>query len=234
MAGAIEQIHSTSFGKELIPEGIFNRFRELEPAFGKNYGMNNLKKLLIVAESNYFEDDLEKESVFKDPEKWYHGKNCPLIPEKKKDNVSSWIGEGYPIFNNIFDSIRTVLDESNIKYEKTYYLLDEFAFYKNYFLRPASRKGKNLSFEKDCKQIDRDVAGYALCGIIDIIQPNIVIFVSKYAYDEFNLYCSQNNKKFDNCIIEYTNHPSRPASWSDENGKQKFENLLREYWVKSK
>lgn len=75
MANAYEQIRSISLGKELIYEGIFNRFRELEPAIGKNYGMSNLNKLLVVAESNYFEDDLETKSVFKDAEKWYHIEN---------------------------------------------------------------------------------------------------------------------------------------------------------------
>ena len=34
MANAYEQIRSISLGKELIYEGIFNRFRELEPAIG--------------------------------------------------------------------------------------------------------------------------------------------------------------------------------------------------------
>jgi hypothetical protein len=117
MASAYEQIRSVSFGKELICEGIFNRFRELEPAIGKNYGMNNLHKLLVVAESNYFEDDWQTKSVFKVARDWYQGKNCPLIPEGKKQDVNNWIGEGYGIFNNLFKSMRTVLNESNIEYD---------------------------------------------------------------------------------------------------------------------
>lgn len=233
MANAYEQIRSISFGKELIDKGIFNRFRELEPAIGNNYGMNNLHKLLVVAESNYFEDDLEEKSVFKDAEKWYYGENCPLIPEEKKEHVKSWIGEGYPIFNNLFKSMKTVLNESNIKYDP--YLLEEFAFYKNYFLRPASRKGGNLSFKKDCKQIDRDVAGVALCGIIDVIKPDILIFTSKFACEEFIKYYQNANILFENTKIEFVYHPSRHFSWNHRNGlgKQTFERLLREYWLKS-
>ena len=234
MANAYEQIRSISLGKELIYEGIFNRFRELEPAIGKNYGMSNLNKLLVVAESNYFEDDLETKSVFKDAEKWYHIENCLLIPEEKKNDVNSWIGEGYTIFNNLFKSMKTVLNESNVEYEP--YLLEEFAFYKNYFLRPASRKGGNLSFKKDCKQIDRDVAGIALCGIIDVIKPDILIFTSKYACEEFKMYCQNENVVFDKLEIEFVYHPSRHFSWNHRKGlgKQKFERLLREYWLKRK
>ena len=231
MANAYEQIRSISFGKELICEGVFNRFRELEPAIGKNYGMNNLHKLLVVAESNYFEDDLETKSVFKDAEKWYHSANCPLIPEEKKGDVNSWIGEGYKIFDNIFKSMKTVLNESSIEYDS--YLLNEFAFYKNYFLRPASRKGSNLSFKKDCKQIDREVAGMALCGIIDIIEPDILIFTSKYAWEEFRRYCKNANLVFENTKIEFVYHPSLHFSWNHRNGlgKPTFERLLREYWL---
>lgn len=229
MAGAYEQIHSISFGKEVIPKGVFNRFRELEPAIGKNYGMNNLNKLLVVAESNYFEDDLETRSVFKDAEKWYFDENCLLIPDEKKKDVSSWIGEGPRIFNNIFKSMKIVLNEANIAYDN--YLLEEFSFYKNYFLRPASRKGTELSFKKDCKPIDRKIAGIALCGIIDIIKPDILIFTSKYAGEEFTKYCKNENLVFENTKIHSVNHPSR--AWNDKNGlgKQKFERLLREYWL---
>ncbi len=234
MANAYEQIRSISFGKELISKGIFNRFRELEPAIGKNYGMNNLHKLLVVAESNYFEDVLETKSVFKDAEKWYHSENIPLIPEEKKNDVNSWIGEGPGIFNNLFKSIKTVLNESKIEYDSSY-LLEEFAFYKNYFLRPASRKGSNLSFKKDCKQIDRDVAGMALCGIIDVIKPDILIFTSKYAWEEFSRYCQNANLVFENTKIDFVYHPSRHFSWNHRNhfGMQRFERLLREYWLKS-
>lgn len=81
MASAYEQIRSISFNNELSSENIFERFRDLEPAIGKKYGLNNLRKLLVVAESNYFEDDMEARSVFKDAEKWYFGENCPLIPK---------------------------------------------------------------------------------------------------------------------------------------------------------
>ena len=49
-------------------------------------------------------------------------------------------------------------------------------------------------------------------------------------------YFSKHNKSFNNVIIEKVSHPSSPW-WTRDNGKhgrQKFENLLREYWVKSK
>lgn len=125
-----------------------------------------------------------------------------------------------------------MLTEANIKYDTE--LIHEFAFYKNYFLRPASVKGNNRSFKKDCKPIDREVAGKALCGVIEVIQPDILIFVSKYAWEEFNGYCQNTNLVFENTKIESVYHPAHPGSWHNKNGlgKQKFEQLLREHWLK--
>ena len=80
--------------------------------------------------------------------------------------------------------------------------------------------------------MDREVAGIALCGIIDIDKPDIVIFVSKYAYMEFMKYSSANGYN-SNTLIDYVNHPAHPASWHHKNGNgiHKFEKLLKEHWI---
>src|ERR1035437_5078802 len=101
-------------GKDLIKEGIFERFPELIPAVGEpNYWKGEHSKLLLVGESNYFKDDMDSKSIFKDAEKWYDGKNSPLIPEEKKKDVSNWVGNSR--HNKIFKSMKTVLDEAGIK-----------------------------------------------------------------------------------------------------------------------
>ena len=102
----------------------------------------------------------------------------------------------------------------------------------NYFLRPATVRKNNRSFKKDCTQLDRDVAGSALCGIIDLDRPDVVIFVSKYAHSEFMKHLESNELSYD-IRIDFVNHPAHLASWHHRNGngKQKFERLLREYWI---
>lgn len=111
---------------------------------------------------------------------------------------------------------------------------EEAVFY-NYFLRPATKRANGeKGFKKDCEPLDRIVAGTALCGIIDIVIPDIVIFVSKYAFDEFMEYKKSVGYNT-NATIDYVCHPASfgPNGWSkSENGKQKFEKLLKEYWVK--
>jgi hypothetical protein len=218
-------------GKELIKDGIFVRFPELIPAVGEpNYWNGEHSKLLLVGESNYFKDDLESKSVFIDAEKWYHGKNCPLIPEEKKKDVSNWVGNSR--HNKIFKSMKTILDEVGIKNYKSD-LLQEAAYY-NYFLRPASVTKGNYGFEKNCEPIDCEVSYSALCGIIEEIKPNIVIFVSKYSHDKFMDFNGKEKNRFENVVIDFVNHFSSPRTWEHENGngRQKFEKLLREHWVK--
>lgn len=213
-------------GKDLIKGGIFERFPELIPKGGENYWQGEHSKLLVVGESNYFEDDMESKSDFKVAEKWYHGIDCCLIPKEMTKNVNNWkSGRG---FNNLFKSMKKVLEEEGINDFKAD-LINEITYY-NYFLRPACVKKSNRGFEKDCEPIDCEVSYSALCGIIEEIKPNIVIFVSKFSHGEFMESYIKEEKHFENVVIDYVNHFAQ-ACWYDANGQQKFENLLREHWV---
>ena len=111
------------------------------------------------------------------------------------------------------------------------HVYEEAMFY-NYFLRPATVRENNRSFKKDCTQLDHDLAGSALCGIIDLDRPDVVIFVSKYAHSEFNKYLESNRLSYE-IPINFVNHPAVHFSWNHRNGngKQKFERLLKEYWI---
>ncbi len=212
-------------GKEIIKDGIFVRFPELIPAVGDNYWSNKHSRLLLVGESNYFKDELKSDSNFMYADDWYKGDKSKLIPESKKNDVNNWKGSrGH---NNIYKSMKTVLNEIGIEnFEKG--LLWEAAYY-NYFLRPASVTKSSKCFDKDCKEIDCQVSYLALRGIIGEIKPDIVVFVSMYSYDKFMEYYKQEENYFKPVYIDYVNHFSN-ACWTQPNGKQKFENLLREYW----
>ena len=147
-----------------------------------------------------------------------------LIPKGKKKDVSNY--KGYKTFDRLCKSMNEVLNETLCEH-----VYEEAMFY-NYFLRPATVRKNNRSFKKDCTQLDRDVAGSALCGIIDLDRPDVVIFVSKYAHSEFRKYLESNKLSYA-IPIDFVNHPAHPASWHHRNGngKQKFERLLREYWI---
>lgn len=204
----------------IVKEGIFNRFEILKPALLDNYWSDKHSKLMIVAESNYLGDDVD--CVFKDPNLWYQGDDSrikQLLKDQEKE-VSNW--KYYKTFTKLCKVMNEV---ANIDCKSVY---EEAVFY-DYFLRPATVKGTK-SFEKDCTQLDRDVAGTALCGVIDILKPDIVIFASKYAHDEFAKY-SESVGYNTNVRIDYVNHPVMRNWYEVENGGPKFEKLLKEYWI---
>jgi|BioPla2DNA2_1021312.scaffolds.fasta_scaffold30403_1 hypothetical protein len=232
-----------NIGTNIIKEGIFERFPELTPAVGEpNYYKGEHSKLLLIGESNYFTDDFESKCAFKNAEKWYHGEGCNLIPEDEeiKHKVSNWVGGGR--FNNIFNSMKGVLEEAGVTDYNKENPLCEAAYY-NYFLRPASVKilpngKKDLGFKKDLQNLDCKVAYLALRGIIEKIKPNIVIFLSSLAWKWFTKYYDvDNDKSFtDDIVLDFVYHFSNPRTWNHKNGngRQKFENLLIEHWIKDK
>lgn len=216
----------------VIEEGIFERFPELIPAVGEHYWRedNSHKKLFLVGESNYFNDIDIQNSDFLDAEKWYKEKSAKLIPENRKKEVCNWKG-GYRTFENVYKVMNNVLSVAGIAYDD--YLLQEAAFY-NYFLRPAYNDGKHKGFIP--QSIDREVSGIALSGVIDRLQPDLVIFLSKKAYDGFSQYIGRDARLYDKSFIEFVYHPGSPR-WNRDNGAQgraKFEELLKHFWVVKK
>lgn len=209
---------------DIIKEGIFVRFPELIPAASKNYwNSKKHKRLLIIGECNYFDDNVD--SVYKIPKVWYKGKNTQhLIPKEKKSDISNY--KSNKTLYRLCKTMNDVLGEPLCKH-----VYDEAMFY-NYFLRPATLRKNDKSFKKDCTRMDRKVAGIALNRIIDIDHPDIIIFISKYAYMEYRKYMDKRRIAY--AIPTYCiNHPASHFSWyhRNGNGKQKFERLLRGYWI---
>ena len=206
---------------------IFKRFPELIPAVGSNFWRDYddklfHKKLIFVGESNYFKDVNEDESVFRDPKQWYYG-DCSdkLIPARKKEAVSNWKGCGDgDTFGKVFAEATAVLD-NNIPRES---ILNEFVFY-DYFLRPAEAKNGRYGFIPE--QIDEEIAYKAFDGIIDLLLPDLIIFLSKESYKSFNKY---DNSKHSNYTIVPFDHPR--ARKKPENYYRQIHETLEEKWIK--
>lgn len=97
-----------------------------------------------------------------------------------------------------------VLGEAGIEHG---YKLAEAAFY-NYFLRPALNDGGSKGFNPE--GIDNEVAGVAMTGVIDRLNPDLVVFLSKKAYDEFTKYCRRCGLEHGDVIIAAVAHPASP------------------------
>lgn len=223
-------------GTEMIPSGIFERFPELIPAVGENYWRTDgkHKKLLLVGESNYFSAEEEAVSVFRDEEKWYYSNETDkLIPKTKSMKTAVSNNTGYRPFVDVFKLANSILEENGIHSEGE--RLHETAFY-NYFLRPAFNPGNGEAKKMEPGCIDKEVAGIALAGIINRLEPDLVIFLSKKAFVEFDYYYKKYNPgciESDRIFIDYVAHPS--CIWWNRNGgqmgKTKFRNLLTEHWL---
>ena len=189
-------------GKDgIVSEGIFVRFPELVP----------------VCREHYWREDGKHKKLL-DAERWYKAADAKLIPDYRRTAVSNDIG--YKTFDKVFVLMGKVLDEYGIEHVEG---LGEAAFY-NYFLRPAYGR----HFEP--QPIDKEVAGEALSGIIHVIKPELIVFLSKKACLAFDDYCQKKNLSFEGVHIEQLVHPSSPW-WNSYGCAAKFENLLKEYWV---
>lgn len=212
----------------IVREGIFVRFPDLLPAVREHYWREDgrHRKLLFIGESNYFNDNDIPQSDFLDAELWYKGAEAKLIPENRKKDVNNDIG--YKTFNKVFNIMGEVLDDNGITHLDG---LGEAAFY-NYFLRPAYNNGKTKGFRP--QQIDREVAGEALVGIINCVNPDLVVFLSKLAFLSFENYLKSKSITFEDVKIEQVSHPSSPwwNRWNGVLGKAKLKDILRNYWVR--
>lgn len=216
----------------IVEEGVFVRFPELVPAWGNHFWREDRahKKMLLIGESNYFDDADIPYSDFLQPQEWYRNPDAKLIPEYRKTDVGNW--KTYKTFTRVYDCMNRILDENHIEHEED--ALCESAFY-NYFLRPAHNTGRKKQFVP--QPVDLDVAGEALTGVIRVLSPDLIVFLSKLAYNSFLKYCSEKNIVWEGIVIEQVNHP---ASWRFHNaeksacyGKVKLEGLLRKYWIES-
>ena len=104
-------------GNAIVKEGIFERFPELRPAVGSHYWREDgrHKKMLLVGESNYFDDNDIPYSDFLDAEKWYKAEDAKLIPEYAQTKVSNYIGN-YQTFDKFFNIMSKVLEGAGIEH----------------------------------------------------------------------------------------------------------------------
>lgn len=218
----------SGIGMDIVHEGIFKRFPELVPYVGENYSREDgkHKKLLFVGNSNYFDKELVAVSVFQNAKEWYTGATDKLIPENKKQDVNC--AKYYHTLNRAFNVANEVLKKIEPGDEK--WPLHETAFY-NYFLRPALNLGKGKSKEFKPEPIDREVAGAALCGIIECLQPHVIVFFRKPTFIAFDEYRKNKNLSYDNLQICWTYHPASPRWWHGAYGRNHLEEILRKHWL---
>ena len=187
----------TQFDQELLKIPHYQYHPEMLPFVGKNY-CNKKKRVLLVGESHYLthtnERDISADYVALN---WYE---TPLFfndtnnvfckdfrnyttrgvlrsfVESEKD------GSGWIMFSN---PIRAYYNEDYINHHH----IHDFAFV-NFYQRPAFEFGKSINTTTEERKLnleeqDHRVACETLNAVIDVILPDIVIFLSRKAYGNF-------------------------------------------------
>ena len=222
--------------QELKKIDFYQRFPMMIPFIGDYYISDKHKKLLLVGESFYFPD---KSTIHLDAEKWYQAseKDLSVVEGEngKKEEEKEWINckdllennkwkKGHKMYielNNTIGKMKLTFDARPI---------DEIAF-TNFFVRPAI-KGKSIKNYKNKSdvEIDKQKANKVLESVLQILNPDVLIFVSKYAFE-----CVDKNiwNKFANMKVNYFKHPCSPC-WNcndSSRGKNAFLKMLKENFV---
>jgi len=200
----------------------YQKFPSMLPYIGKNYGINNSRKILLIGESHYLPP---KSTISRDSENWYNSKQSDLTTEE-----IAWIntrnilkGEWKPKGHMIFRELNARMTEfMNIKNGRA---ISNVSFL-NGFQRPAPETGNSI--KHFCKPIDYEVGAKTINDVICVIKPDLVIFVSKLAWDKLNRKVRKTEFKTE---YNFVCHPGTGGRyWHNKNyshGLKKFKSLIK-------
>jgi hypothetical protein len=204
----------------------YKKFPAMIPFIGKQYLDSCHQKLLLIGESNYFPKASE---IHKDAEAWYKAKQDDLSTEEIEwlhcVNLlnCSWSSPGHFLYrelNSSLNSLGLCADTRAI----------ENVAYMNAFQRPAFDTGN--SFKNCCTKIDSTIAINTIVSVVNVIKPELIIFVSKYAWD----ICGEKVKsQCENIDVNFVCHPATGGRYWHKagyaHGKPKFLKLLSEKFL---
>ncbi len=213
---------SNLFDPALKEISHYQSFPAMLPFVGQGYVLENRPKLLILGESFYLP---EYSTLQLNAGEWYSS-NQGLLD----DEVVAWINcrgllecdwksGGQRMYAEINRCLAEVdlpsLDRpvSNICYNNT-------------FMRPAT---EGESFKHCCEEQDIVVSIDTLTRVIATLKPDLVIFVSKYAWDAVGWRIA---KQIASVNFDFVSHPLDPRHWnvkSYEHGREKFISLLKKW-----
>ncbi len=216
--------------KEQLSEiDFYKRFPIMIPFIGEHYLSDQHKKLLLVGESFYFP---KKSEIHKNADIWYNATQEDLgvvieegKPAKEKEWIncdgllrSDWKSSGHKIYININAAIREKIPH----YHKR--PIDEIA-YTNFFVRPAIKGQMFKNYKKNGSiTVDIKYANMILETVIGILNPDLLVFVSKDAFDMANIQQLKNNPNLD---VEFVCHPADPFHWGVKTYKHNRDKFLR-------
>lgn len=169
-------MQSNAYDEELLQIDVFQRYPELLPFIGGEFG-REYPRVLFVAESHYLPPE---STAHLDPKVWYASRSNKLCPRERSwintRNIVSrgyghrWKSKGHTIYQNM----DRALVEAGVKKSDNSF---QFFAFMNAFQRPAVT-GDSL---KVCS-LDVESAVSTIKNVLNIIDPQHLCFVSRKAY----------------------------------------------------
>jgi DNA-directed RNA polymerase subunit F len=191
----------------------------MQPFIGNKYGKDDVKKVLLIAESHYLP---EGSSVLPSSE-WYENDESHLTTEERHyidtrevTKIALEKGNKKSIFYKLSEALKPI----NPNQENHGF---DYAAYMNCFQKPAPY-GTTVKDSLDKSGLDTKVAKEVVSAVVNAINPDVVIFTSKLAWDYVGKYVQEDHAstKFD-----FTYHPTGPfTNWNGEMGLQRFQDII--------
>lgn len=171
----------------------YQRFPIMKPFVGENY-FNAKKKILVIAESHYLEG---ASSINTGPTLWYNSTQQGLYPgELNCVNTRQVVNTSKHM---IFRELEAILVKSIDKFNGR--AINSIAFM-NGFQRPCQVPGQTIKAIASKK--DFDVAINTITKVVEILEPEVVIFISKYTWEKVGKYL----QKKEGIKYEFVCHPA--------------------------
>ncbi len=202
----------TCFDDKLLEIEVYKNHPTLLPFVGRHYEST---RILLLGESHYL--DSSEDETAKKMEGWY----CSTTESysfKYPENVDTRLvvhnylnarrSKAHSMFGKPAEALIEAWNLENVNDSEAF---TTFAFM-NYFQRPEANAGKSISLNEE----DKTVAYMTLNEVIKILEPKLILFLSKKAYD---CYKELAGDKVDS-RTNYVYHPTSKY-WNEDNGKNK-------------
>jgi hypothetical protein len=215
------ETHTNQFDSKFDQIKHYKNFPAMKPYVGINYNNSKQLKILLIGESNYLP---EYSTIHKDVDKWYNS-NQSNLDSKEIDWIHcrqllecDWKADGHMIYRELDRNLSDFFNHS------IHRAMTNVAFM-NGFQRPSPKTGDSIS--KYLTDYDVKISSNIIKQVISIINPDLVIFVSKFTWDKLN---GRLKNIKDKIKIDFTCHPGTGGRyWHNKDykhGKEKFRKII--------
>lgn len=197
---------------------------EMMPFIGSHYKEAGI---LLIGESHYcskYITEEDKSYLIKD---WYNLPTPENFTDKEYFNtryvlhnfLSLKRSKAHSMFRNPANSIINALELKNVSDSEAF----NACAFMNYFQRPELETGGSINNNEK----DNEVSYNVFIEVCNILQPKLVLFLSKDAFEEYKKQAEKHGY-VDNSVVESFSHPTC-SHWYGDNGRTKFESIIRKY-----